>query len=157
MSNVTPCLWFATEAETAANFYVSVLKDSRIDRIWHNPIDAPGGKEGSVLLVEFTLGGRRFQALNGGMVMEYTHAISLSVECEDQAEIDRLWEALSAGGMIEQCGWLKDRYGVSWQIAPRRMGELMNGADKAAAARVVQAMLKMVKLDIATLEKAYAG
>src|SRR5919108_3856099 len=115
MSKISPCLWFDSEAEEAANFYVSLLPNSRIDRVQKNVTDSPGGKAGTVLVVDFTLAGQRFMALNGGMRFEYTHAISFHIGCADQAEVDRLWDALSAGGKVEQCGWLKDRYGVSWQ------------------------------------------
>jgi len=125
MSKIAPCLWFDGEAEEAANYYVSLLPDSRIEHVQKNVIDAPSGKAGSVLIVELTLAGQRFLALNGGMRMEYTHAISLQVDCDDQAEVDRLWDALSQGGAIEQCGWLKDRYGVSWQIVPRKIVRML--------------------------------
>jgi predicted 3-demethylubiquinone-9 3-methyltransferase (glyoxalase superfamily) len=157
MSKISPCLWFDREAEAAANFYVSLLPDSRIDRVQRNVIDSPGGKTGSVLVVDFTLAGQRFMALNGGCRFEYTHAISFHIDCADQAEIDRLWDALSAGGAVVQCGWLRDRYGVSWQIVPRVLPQLLGDPDPAKAARVMQAMLKMIKLDIAGLQKAYAG
>jgi predicted 3-demethylubiquinone-9 3-methyltransferase (glyoxalase superfamily) len=157
MSKISPCLWFESEAEEAANFYVSLLPDSRIDRVQRNVIDSPGGKAGSVLVVDFTLAGQRFMALNGGQRFEYTHAISFHIDCADQAEVDRLWDALSAGGRVEQCGWLKDRYGVSWQIVPNVLGRLLGDPDQAKAQRVMQAMLQMVKLDIAGLKKAYEG
>jgi len=157
MSKISPCLWFDGEAEEAANFYVSLLPDSRIDRVQRNVTDSPGGKAGTVLVVEFTLAGRRFLALNGGMRFEYTHAISFSVDCADQGEIDRLWDALSKGGTVERCGWLKDRYGVSWQIVPTVLGKLLGDPDPGKAQRVMQAMLQMVKLDIAGLKKAYDG
>ncbi len=119
MSKVSPCLWFNGEAEEAANLYVSLLPGSRIETVQKNVIDSPGGTAGTVLLVEFTLAGQRFMALNGGMRMEHTHAVSFAIDCVDQAEVDRLWDALlAAGGTAEQCGWLRDRYGVAWQIVP---------------------------------------
>jgi predicted 3-demethylubiquinone-9 3-methyltransferase (glyoxalase superfamily) len=157
MSKISPCLWFDGEAEEAANFYVSLLPDSRIEKVQKNPIDSPAGKAGSVLVVEFTLAGQRFMALNGGTRFEYTHAISFKIDCADQAEVDRLWDALSDGGRVEQCGWLKDRYGVSWQIVPTALVQYLGGPDPAGAQRAMQAMLGMVKLDIAGLERAYEG
>jgi predicted 3-demethylubiquinone-9 3-methyltransferase (glyoxalase superfamily) len=157
MSKISPCLWFDGEAEEAANYYVSLLPNSRIERVQKNVIDAPAGKAGSVLIVEFTLAGQRFLALNGGTRFEYTHAISFKIDCADQAEVDRLWEALSLGGKVEQCGWLKDRYGVSWQIVPAVAIEMLADPDPIKAARVMQAVLQMVKLDIAGLRRAYDG
>jgi predicted 3-demethylubiquinone-9 3-methyltransferase (glyoxalase superfamily) len=156
MSKISPCLWFDGEAEEAARFYVSLLPDSRIDRVQKNVIDSPAGKAGAVLVVEFTLAGQRFLALNGGTRFEYTHAISFSIDCADQAEVDRLWDA-SAGGKVEQCGWLKDRYGVSWQIVPTVLPKMLGDPDPAKAQRVMQPMLGMVKLDIAGLRRAYDG
>jgi predicted 3-demethylubiquinone-9 3-methyltransferase (glyoxalase superfamily) len=157
MSKISPCLWFDGEAEEAANFYVSLRPDSRIEKVQKNPIDSPAGKAGSVLVVEFTLAGQRFMALNGGTRFEYTHAISFKIDCADQAEVDRLWDALSDGGRVEQCGWLKDRYGVSWQIVPTALVQYLGGSDPAGAQRAMQAMLGMVKLDIADLKRAYEG
>jgi predicted 3-demethylubiquinone-9 3-methyltransferase (glyoxalase superfamily) len=158
MSKVSPCLWFDGEAEQAAKFYVSLLPDSRIEKIQRNTIDSRSGKAGSVLVVEFTLAGQRFMALNGGMRFEYTHAVSFKIDCADQAEVDRLWDALSAnGGSVEQCGWLRDRYGVSWQIVPTALPEYLGGSDAAGAQRAMAAMLKMVKLDIEGLKRAYEG
>jgi predicted 3-demethylubiquinone-9 3-methyltransferase (glyoxalase superfamily) len=157
MSKISPCLWFDGEAEEAANFYVSLLPDSRIEHVQKNIVDTPGGKAGTVLVVEFTLAGQQFIAVNGGMRFEYTHAVSFKIDCADQAEVDRLWDALSAGGAVERCGWLKDRYGVSWQIVPSVLPQLLGGPDAAGAQRAVRAMLGMVKLDIAALKKAYAG
>jgi predicted 3-demethylubiquinone-9 3-methyltransferase (glyoxalase superfamily) len=157
MSKISPCLWFDGEAEEAANFYVSLLPDSRIEKVQKNPIDSPAGKAGSVLVVEFTLAGQRFMALNGGTRFEYTHAISFKIDCADQAEVDRLWDALSDGGRVEQCGWLKDRYGVSWQIVPTALVQYLGGPDPAGAQRAMQAMLGMIKLDIAGLKRAYEG
>ena len=157
MSKIAPCLWFEREAEEAAKFYVSLFPDSRIDHVQKNIVDTPAGKADSVLVVNFTLAGQRFIALNGGMRFEYTHAISLEVDCTDQAEVDRLWDGLADGGAIEQCGWLKDRYGVSWQIVPTVLGKLLSDPDPVKAARVMQAMMQMVKLDIAGLQAAYQG
>ena len=157
MSKIRPCLWFDGEAEEAANFYVSLFPSSRIDHVQRNVMDSPSGKAGTVLVVEFTLAGQRFMALNGGTRFEYTHAISFEVDCADQAEVDRLWDALSDGGSIEQCGWLKDRYGVSWQIVPAVLGQMLGDPDPAKAQRVMRAMLQMIKLDIAGLTAAYEG
>ena len=158
MSKITPCLWFDGEAEEAANFYVSLLPDSKIEVVQRNSVDSPGGKAGTVLVVEFTLAGQRFMALNGGMRFEYTPAVSFKIDCADQAEVDRLWDALLAGGgQASRCGWLKDRYGLSWQIVPTALPKYLGGADPAGAQRALQAMLGMVKLDIAGLKKAYEG
>ena len=158
MSKIEPCLWFAGEAEQAANFYVSLLPDSRIEKVQKNAVDGPSGKAGTVLVVEFTLAGQRFMALNGGMRFEYTHAISFKIDCADQAEVDRLWDKLSAdGGSAERCGWLKDRFGVSWQIVPTVLANYLGGPDPTGARRAMQAMLGMVKLDIEGLRKAYEG
>ena len=158
MSKISPCLWFVSEAEEAANFYVSLLPNSRIEKVQRNTIDSPGGKAGTVLVVAFTLAGQRFLALNGGMKMEYTHAVSFMIDCADQAEVDRLWDALLAnGGKADRCGWLKDRYGVSWQIVPKALMTYIGGSDSAGAQRAMQAMLGMVKLDIEGLKRAYEG
>jgi predicted 3-demethylubiquinone-9 3-methyltransferase (glyoxalase superfamily) len=157
MSKISPCLWFKNEAEEAAKFYVSLLPGSRIDRVQKNVVDSPGGKAGTVLMVDFTLAGQRFLALNGGMQVEYTHAISFSVDCADQAEVDRLWNGLSNGGSVVQCGWLRDRYGISWQIVPSVLPKMLADPDPAKAQRVMQAMLQMIKLDIEGLRKAYDG
>jgi predicted 3-demethylubiquinone-9 3-methyltransferase (glyoxalase superfamily) len=157
MSKITPCLWFDGEAEEAAKFYVPLLPDSRIDQVQRNVSDSPSGKTGSVLVVKFTLAGQSFLALNGGTRFEYTHAISFMIDCEDQAEVDRLWNTLLDGGTAERCGWLKDRYGVSWQIVPRVLPQLLGDPDPVKAQRAMQAMLGMVKLDIAKLKAAHAG
>ena len=156
MSKITPCLWFDGEAEEAARFYVSLLPESRVDHVQKNVTDSPAGKAGSVLIVKFTLAGQRFLALNGGTRFEYTHAISFQVDCADQAEVDRLWDALSEGGSVERCGWLKDRYGVSWQIVPSVLPQLLGDSDPVKAQRVMQAMLQMIKLDIAGLKAAHS-
>src|ERR1700738_2733299 len=135
MSKISPCLWFDGEAEEAAKFYVSLLPDSRIEKIQKNTVDGPSGKAGTVLVVDFELAGQRFMALNGGIRFEYTHAVSFKIDCADQAEVDRLWEALSAnGGQVERCGWLKDRFGVSWQIVPNALGQYLGGPDPAGRA-----------------------
>lgn len=156
MSKIAPCLWFENSAEEAANFYVSVIPESSITHVQKNVSDNPSGQAGTVLIVEFRLAGQRFLALNGGMKMEYTHALSLAVDVVDQAELDRIWDGLIAGGgKAEQCGWLKDRYGVSWQIVPNAIGRWL--ADPVKGARVMQTLMGMSKLDIATLERAYQG
>jgi predicted 3-demethylubiquinone-9 3-methyltransferase (glyoxalase superfamily) len=156
-SKIVPHLWFADKAVEAAKFYVSLFPDSRVDSVTPIPADTPSGPAGSVQVVEFTLAGQKFMAINAGPLDPFNHAISFMVNCSDQAEVDRLWDALSAGGTIEQCGWLKDRYGLSWQIVPTALGELMRGADRDRARRVMEAMLKMKKLDIAGLKRAAAG
>ena len=157
MSKIAPCLWFDGKAEEAARFYVSLVPDSRIDGVTTLPADTPSGPAGSVQIIEFTLGGQQFLALNAGPLDPFNHAISFVVNCDDQAEVDRLWDALSAGGSIERCGWLKDRYGVSWQTVPRVLGKMMKDRDPARARRVAEAMLKMTKIDIASLKEAYDG
>ena len=158
MSKICPCLWFESEAEEAAKFYVSLLPGSKIETIQRNNIDGPGGKAGTVLVVEFTLAGQRLMALNGGMRVEYTHAVSFKIDCADQAEVDRLWDGLlTGGGQSNRCGWLRDRYGISWQIVPSALPKYLAGADRAGAARAMRAMLGMVKLDIEGLRKAYEG
>lgn len=158
MSKITPCFLFDDKAEEAANYYVSLLPDSRIEHVQRNVIDTPGGKVGAVLVVYFTIAGQSFMALNCGTRMDYTQAISFSIECEDQAELDRLWNKLvDDGGKEVVCGWLTDRYGMSWQIVPKIIPKLLADPDKAKAGRVMQAVMGMVKLDIAALQKAYDG
>ena len=154
MSRIAPCLWFDGTAEEAASFYVSLLPDSQIDKIVRSPADTPSGPEGSVLVVEFTLAGQRFIALNGGPQFRFNEAISFTIDCSDQAEVDRLWEALSADEAAEQCGWLRDRFGVSWQIVPSALPKLLGDPDPDKARRAMQAMLQMKKIDIAALERA---
>ncbi|WP_129791893.1 VOC family protein [Sphingosinicella sp. CPCC 101087] len=155
MQKITPCLWFNHNAEEAANFYVTLLPDSRIDKIVHAPADTPSGSEGSVLVVEFTLSGQNYIGLNGGPNFPFTEAVSFMIRTEDQAETDRLWEAhLANGGEESACGWLKDRWGLSWQITPKRLLELVSDPDPARARRATQAMMKMVKIDIAEVERA---
>lgn len=157
MSKIAPCLWFEKEAEEAAKYYVSLLPNSKIEKVQRNVMDSPGGKEGTVLIVEFTIAGQKYLALNGNMKFEYTHAISFSIDCEDQAEVDRLWVKLSEGGEVIECGWVKDRYGVSWQVVPKVLPQMLADPDPAKAKRVMAAMLKMKKIDIATLKRAYEG
>ena len=157
MAKIIPHLWFEKGAEEATRLYASLIPDSHVDHVAALPADSPSGPAGSVQMVLFTLAGQPFQAINGGPLDAFNHAVSFVIQCEDQAEIDRLWEKLGEGGSYEQCGWLRDRWGVSWQIVPRRLGELMGGSDRAAAKRVQEAFLKMRKFDIAALERAAAG
>jgi predicted 3-demethylubiquinone-9 3-methyltransferase (glyoxalase superfamily) len=155
---ISTFLWFDGQAEAAVTLYCSLLPDSRIDQIVRAPGDYPAGEDGQVLLIGFTLAGRSYQAMNGGSGHPFTDAISLSVMTEDQAETDRLWEALIAdGGVPIACGWLKDRFGLSWQITPRQMVAALASPDRAAAKRAFEAMMTMVKIDVATIERAYAG
>jgi predicted 3-demethylubiquinone-9 3-methyltransferase (glyoxalase superfamily) len=156
-TKITPHLWFPEKADEAAEFYASIFPDSRVDSVTVLPAESPSGPPGSVKIVEFTLAGQPFLAITAGPLDPFNHAISFYVSCEDQAEIDRYWSKLLEGGKVEQCGWLKDRYGVSWQIAPAVLGEMMKSPDKARAQRVAKAMLGMVKFDIAELKKAYRG
>ena len=157
MQKITPCLWFDGQAEHAARFYVSLLPDSRIDRVTRSPADTPSGPAGMVLTVDFTLSGNRFIGLNGGPQFPFTEAVSFQLACADQAEVDRLWSALSDGGSEGPCGWLKDRWGLSWQLVPSRLHELLADADPDRSRRAMQAMLKMGKLSIAELECAADG
>jgi predicted 3-demethylubiquinone-9 3-methyltransferase (glyoxalase superfamily) len=157
MQKVTPCLWFDGQAEQAARYYVSVLPDSRIDRVVRSPADTPSGPAGMVLAVEFTLAGNKFSGLNGGPQFPFTEAVSFQISCQDQAEVDRLWAALSDGGEPGQCGWLKDRWGLSWQIVPARLFQLLSDADPKRSRRAMEAMLRMTRLDIAALERAADG
>lgn len=158
MAGVGTCLWFGKDAEAAVRFYVSLVPDSRIDHVQRAPGPWPGGETGEPLLIVFTLGGQRFQALNGGTPVDYGTAASISVPCRDQAEVDRLWSALTADGGLEiACGWLRDRWGVPWQIVPEMLPRLLASPDPDVAARVFTAMQGMVKLDLAALERAAAG
>lgn len=153
---ISPCLWFDGRAEEAARFYTSIFSNSRIDHVWRSPVDTPGAGEGDVLLVEFTLADQSYQALNGGPQDEFNDAISLSVSCKDQAEVDRYWEALTAdGGKPVQCGWLHDKFGVRWQIVPEALMEMMKDKDPQKSKRVMEAMMQMVRLDVAKLQEAY--
>lgn len=160
MPRISPFLWFDSQAEEAAKFYVSVFKNSRIGKVarYDNATARAAGRPpGSVMTVEFTLDGQQFVALNGGPVFKFNESISFVVNCQTQAEVDRYWKKLNAGGQEVQCGWLKDKFGVSWQIVPTVLGELVSGKDAAKAQRVMQAMLQMVKLDIKKLKQAARG
>ena len=157
MMKVSQHLWFEKDMEAALRFYVSLIPGSTLDWISELPADTPSGPAGSVRLAAFTLGDQRYMAIEAGPLDAFNHSFSIVVECDDQAEIDRLWDALKEGGRTEQCGWLKDRWGLSWQITPRDLGEFMKDPDRARAQRVTQAMLKMVKFDIAGLEAAARG
>ena len=154
MSGITPCLWFNGNAEEAAKFYASLFPDSHVDAVHRSPGDYPSGKAGDVLLVEFTLMGRPFTGLNGGPQFKFNEAISFQLPVDSQAEIDRLTNALSAVPEAEQCGWVKDRFGVSWQIFPRRLIELIGHADRVRASRVFAAMTQMKRIDLAAIERA---
>jgi predicted 3-demethylubiquinone-9 3-methyltransferase (glyoxalase superfamily) len=154
-SKILTHLWYAEQAEEAAAFYASIFPDSRVDRVWPLPTDSPSGPAGSVKVVEFTLFGQRFQAITAGPHHDFNDAISLVVLCDDQAELDRYWNALlEGGGKPQACGWLIDRFGLRWQIVPAALDVLMRDAEPARAKRVADALLKMVKLDIAALETA---
>jgi predicted 3-demethylubiquinone-9 3-methyltransferase (glyoxalase superfamily) len=151
MSKISPCFWFDGVAEAAATFYVSLFADANIGMVSRMP-------DGKALMVEFTLAGQTFQALNGGPQFVHSEAISMSVSCDDQSEVDRLWHALTAdGGSESRCGWLRDRFGVSWQIVPKELGRILSRDDKAAVGRAMQAMMGMRKLDVAALEAAFRG
>jgi predicted 3-demethylubiquinone-9 3-methyltransferase (glyoxalase superfamily) len=156
-SKIFPFLWYAKEAEEAAQFYASIFPDSRVDNVTTMQSESPSGPPGSVKVVDFTLFGQRMQAMTAGPLDPFNHAISLVVLCDTQAELDRYWNALLDGGSAEQCGWLKDRYGVSWQIVPAILDDMMKDPDKARSKRATDAMLEMVKLDIAKLQAAYDG
>jgi len=156
MQKITPFLWFDTQAEEAAKFYASIFPNSRILKTARYGEAGPGPK-GSVMTVEFELDGQRMIALNGGPHFKFTEAISLSVDCRDQKEVDHYWSKLSQGGQESMCGWLKDRYGLSWQVNPAILGELLADPDAKKAKRVMEAMLKMKKIDIAALKRAYEG
>lgn len=153
-----PCLWFDGNAEEAANFYAGLLPDSHVDKVWRSPAETPSGPAGMVLTVDFTIAGQQFQGLNGGDDFTFNEAISFVIECEDQAEVDRLWDGLTAdGGEPGPCGWLKDRFGVSWQIVPKEFNAMMDDPDTEAAGRAMEAMLKMSKLEMAELRRAFEG
>jgi predicted 3-demethylubiquinone-9 3-methyltransferase (glyoxalase superfamily) len=157
LQRITPLLWYSKKAEEANAFYASVFPDSRITRVTTLPSESPSGPPGSVKIVEFVLFGQPLIAMSAGPIDPFNHAVSFIVNCEDQAEIDRYWNALLDGGSAEQCGWLRDRFGLSWQIVPTILGEMMANSDRAKAKRAADAMMKMVKLDIAALQAAYAG
>jgi len=154
---IAPCLWFDGQAEEAANFYVSLLPDSRIDATHRAPADHPSGKAGDVLTIEFTLAGRKFVGLNGGPHFSFNEAVSFQIYCDDQREVNRLTAALSAVPEAEQCGWVKDKFGLSWQIVPKRLLALMADPDAAKARRAMQAMMTMKRIDIAAVERAAEG
>ena len=157
LAKIVPHLWYTDKAEEAAAFYASIFPNSRVDSVTPIPTETPSGPAGSVPVIEFTLFGQPFMAIGAGPLDPFNHAISFMVNCDDQAEIDRYWDALLDGGQAEQCGWLRDRYGVCWQIVPTALGEMMKDPDRARAKRVTEAMMSMVKFDIAGLERAYAG
>ena len=156
MHKITPFLWFGDQAEEAAHFYVSLFKNSKIGQVARYG-DAGPGPKGSVMTISFELDGQPFTALNGGPIYKFTEAVSFSVNCEDQAEVDRLWDKLCEGGQPGPCAWLKDRYGVSWQIVPTALPQLLADPDPVKSKRVMEAMLKMSKIDIAKLREAHAG
>ncbi|MBI1920185.1 MAG: VOC family protein [Geobacter sp.] len=158
MQKITPFLWFDKQAEEAVNFYVSIFKNSRIGNIaryGEASSEAAGRPKGTVMTIEFQIEGQEFVALNGGPVFTFSPAISFVVNCETQEEVDRLWERLSEGGEIVECGWLKDRYGMSWQIVPTILGEMLQDKDAKKSERVMKAMLQMKKLDVEGLKRAY--
>jgi predicted 3-demethylubiquinone-9 3-methyltransferase (glyoxalase superfamily) len=154
MQKIVPFLWFNNQAEEAANLYVSIFKNSKVTSVSRYG-DAGPGPKGSAMSVTFQLDGQDFYALNGGPMYKLTPAFSLFVNCETQAEIDDLWDRLSAGGEIQQCGWLRDKFGLSWQVIPTKLGQMLGDKDPQRAGRVMHAMLQMKKLDLASLEKAY--
>jgi predicted 3-demethylubiquinone-9 3-methyltransferase (glyoxalase superfamily) len=156
VSKITPSLWFDGQAEEAASLYTSILPDSRIDKVVRSPADNPSTSAGEVLTVEFTLAGQPFVGLNGGPDFKFNEAVSFVIDCEDQTEVDRYTGALIAGGGAQgDCGWIKDKFGLSWQVVPRQLNEMLESSDRAAAARAMEAMLKMKKLDVAELREAY--
>ncbi|ACB96788.1 VOC family protein [Beijerinckia indica] len=151
---INPCLWFDGQAEEAAHFYASLLPDSHVDAVNRAPADFPDGRKGDVLTVEFTLAGRPFVGLNGGPLFKFNEAVSFQIHCKDQEEVDRLSNALSAIPEAEQCGWVKDKFGLSWQIVPEVLLRLMKASDPGKAQRVMEAMLTMKRIDIAAIERA---
>jgi predicted 3-demethylubiquinone-9 3-methyltransferase (glyoxalase superfamily) len=157
MSKIIPNLWYSEKAEEAAAFYASLLPNSKVESVTELPADSPSGPAGSVKVVEFTLMGQPFIAFSAGPLDAFNHSVSFAIQCDNQAEIDRLWAALSEGGQAERCGWLKDRFGLYWQIVPSVLGSMMKDKDRAGAKRVAEAMLRMIKLDIEGLRKAYDG
>jgi len=157
MQKITPFLWYSKEAEEAARFYVSIFPDSRVTRVVTMQSESPSGPPGSVKIVDFILFGQSFSAMTAGPLDPFNHAVSFVVNCDDQREIDRYWDALLDGGTAEQCGWLKDRFGLSWQIVPKVLAEMMADPDRVRSKRTSDAMLTMVKIDIAGLEAARAG
>jgi predicted 3-demethylubiquinone-9 3-methyltransferase (glyoxalase superfamily) len=154
-SKITPFLWFDNQAEEAANFYVSVFKNSEVLEV--NRYEGAPGEPGTVMVVSFRLDGQEVRALNGGPVFSLTEAFSFQIDCEDQAEVDYFWDKLVEGGEPSQCGWLKDKYGLSWQVVPKRLMDLLGDPDREKANRVMQAMLQMGKIEVPVLEEAAAG
>ncbi|WP_135465744.1 VOC family protein [Crenalkalicoccus roseus] len=154
MARITQHLWFEKDMEAAVRFYAALIPGSSVEWISALPADTPAGPAGSVRIASFTLGDQRYMAIEAGPLDAFNHSFSVLVECDTQAEIDRLWEALADGGSVEQCGWLRDRWGLCWQIAPRRLGELLRDPDRGRARRVAEAMLGMTKLDLGALEAA---
>jgi predicted 3-demethylubiquinone-9 3-methyltransferase (glyoxalase superfamily) len=157
IQKIIPFLWYAQEAEEAAKFYASIFPDSRIERIYTLPVESPSGPPGSVKVVEFRLFGQKLIAMSAGPLDPFNHAVSFVVNCDSQQELDKYWNALLDGGSAEACGWLKDRYGLCWQIVPRDLDDLMADPDPAKAKRTAEAMMKMVKFDIAALKAAHDG
>lgn len=157
MGKIKPHLWYVDNAGEAAKFYASIFPDSRVDFVTTMPAESPAGPPDSVEVVAFTLCGTPFMAISAGPLDPFNHAVSFMVECEDQAEIDRYWDALLDGGQAEQCGWIRDRYGLAWQIIPRVLNDYMRDPDRARAKRVNEAVLKMVKIDLAAIEAAARG
>ncbi|HTG39115.1 VOC family protein [Sphingomonas sp.] len=158
MDRITPCIWYDGDALGAAEFYVTLLPDSRIAKVTRAPLDTPGNRAGDVMMVEFELAGQRFMGLNGGPVFPQTEAVSFVIRTDDQAETDRLWDAIVGnGGKESACGWCKDRWGVNWQVTPRRLLDLVGDADGVVAARAMTAMMTMRRIDIAAIEAAAAG
>ena len=157
MSRIVPFLWYSEKAEEAAAFYASLIPNSKVHSVTALPVDSPSGPAGSVKVVDFTLNGQPFMAMTAGPLDDFNHAVSFMIECEDQAEIDRLWDALLDGGEPQQCGWITDRFGVTWQIVPTILDTYLTDEDQAKVQRVTEAFLKMEKFDIAELEAAYAG
>ncbi|PSC03402.1 hypothetical protein SLNSH_19240 [Alsobacter soli] len=157
MTAISHCLWFDGEAEEAARFYVSIVPNSRIDHVIPAMVDTPHVKLGEVLLVEFTLAGQPYAALNGGPEFKFTPAVSVFLRCDSQAEIDRVWDALADGGQPMACGWITDRYGLAWQVVPNDITDMLKDKDPAKSRRVMEAVMTMVKLDGPTLRRAYAG
>jgi predicted 3-demethylubiquinone-9 3-methyltransferase (glyoxalase superfamily) len=156
MPKITPFLWFDDQAEEAVAFYTSIFRNSKVGQVVRYGDSGPGPK-GSVMTASFELDGVAFTALNGGPIFKFTEALSLVVHCADQAEVDHFWDRLSDGGQTSQCGWLKDRFGLSWQVVPDALMDYVGGPDPAGAQRAVQAMLQMTKLDVAKLKAAYEG
>ena len=154
MQNIAPFLWFDGKAEEAMNFYISIFKNSKVVSVSRYGEAGPGPK-GTVMSATFEIAGQKFMALNGGPHFKFTEAVSFFISCENQQEVDELWEKLSAGGEKSRCGWLKDKYGLSWQVIPSALGEMLQDKDPAKSKRVMQAMLQMDKIDIARLKQAY--